>query len=292
MVKEELHNMTHSIDARASLRQALQDTAQHDERIVGLLEGGAGAEGRVDRWSDLDVFLFIRDTDLEGFRKAWKPWTKQFGHLLLAYNPNEDSSIAWTIFEAHPVPLRVDFRFIEASQIESVRQWPTNPQSLKTFVLCDKTDSQLSEVARSLVGHSQELPAAQHCCTFESHCNRMWYFLHSAFCKLERGDEWYARITLHIAVLDSLIALLKLEAGAVERWLASFPEWKLERALSAQRLSQLNSCIPSAGANGLRQAMLTIAYLGREVCEHLAGQHGWSWPSSAAEAVIEMLRLQ
>jgi hypothetical protein len=46
-----------------------------------------------------------------------------------------------------------------------------------------------------------------------------------------------------------------------------------------------------ASASELRQAMLKIAYLGRDVCENLAAQHGWSWPNKASEAVIEMLLL-
>jgi hypothetical protein len=95
---------------------------------------------------------------------------------------------------------------------------------------------------------------------------------------------------LHIAVLDSLIALLKLEAGATEHWLASFPERNLERVLSPTRLNQLNECIPLVGPDAMKQAMLNIAHLGRDVCDQIAAQHGWDWPREAAEAVIEMLR--
>ena len=273
--------------ARTLFRQLLIEGVQSDERIVGLLQGGSGSEGRADQWSDLDVFLFIRDTDLEVFLHEWKQWVQPYGHLLLAYQP--ETFIAWTIFHAQPVPLRIDFRFLPASQIENVDTWPTSPSSLKEIVLDDKTNGVLSEIAQHLVGQSQRLPRSQEEKTFEQNCNSMWYFLHSAFCKLERGDQWYARISFHIAVLDQLIALLKLESGAVERWLASFPSWKLERALSPTRLRQLNTCIPSPGAEALRQAMLNAATLGRDVCEALALQHGWIWPREAAEEVIQML---
>lgn len=273
--------------ARTLFRQLLIEGVQSDERIVGLLEGGSGSEGRADQWSDLDVFLFIRDTDMEVFLHEWKQWVQQYGHLLLAYQP--ETFIAWTIFHAQPVPLRVDFRFLPASQIEKVDTWPTSPSSLKEIVLDDKTNGVLSEIAQRLVGQSQRLPRSQEEMTFEQNCNSMWYFLHSAFCKLERGDQWYARISFHIAVLDQLIALLKLESGAVERWLASFPSWKLERALSQTRLSQLNTCIPLLGAEALQRAMLNAAILGRDVCETLALQHGWVWPREAAEEVIQML---
>jgi hypothetical protein len=71
--------------------------------------------------------------------------------------------------------------------------------------------------------------------------------------------------------------------------LASFPERNLERVLSPMRLSQLNECIPLVGPDAIKQAMLNIAYLGRDVCGHLATQHGVDWPREAAEAVIGML---
>lgn len=277
-------------NARLHFRQCLIQVVQTDERIVGLLQGGSGSEGRADQWSDLDVFLYVRDADLEAFLHEWKNWIKSCGHLLLAYHPEGQMEIAWSIFHADPVPLRVDFRFIPASQIESIRAWPTSPRSLEDIVLDDKTNGELSEAAQSLLGHSQKLPDAHFESTFEQYCNRMWYFLHSAFCKLERGDQWYARISFHLVVLDSLIALLKLESGATERWLASFPSWKLERALSPTRLEQLDACIPPPGAEGFKQAMLNTAYLGIDVCNKLANRHSWTWPRAAAEEVMRMIK--
>lgn len=273
--------------ARATFRQALLEAVQADERIVGLLEGGSGAEGRVDQWSDLDVFLFLRDADIEAFLQGWEKWVDRCGHLLLAYQP--EGHIAWTIFQAQPVPLRVDFRFLPASQIESVRTWPTSPRTVAEIVLDDKTHGELREAAQSLVRQSQRLSKDQELATFEQHYGSMWYFLHSAFCKLKRGDQWYARISFHMAVLDNLIALLKLESGAVERWQASFPTWKLERSLSTTRLSQLDACIPLAGAEALQQAMINTAYLGLDVCDMLARKYGGNWSHEAGEAVIQML---
>ena len=278
-------------NARIHFRQRLIEAVRSDERIVGLLQAGSGSEGRADQWSDLDVFLYVRDADFENFLQEWKRWIESCGQLLLAYQPEgQKGGIAWSIFHADPVPLRVDFRFIPASQIESVRAWPTSPRSLEDIVLDDKTSGKLSEAAQSLLGHLQRLPDTQLESTFEQRCDCMWYFLHSAFCKLERGDQWYARISFHMAVLDNLIALLKLESGAVERWLASFPSWKLERALPPTRLEQLNTCIPLPGAEGLKQAMLNTAYLGSDVCETLANQHHWTWPHTAAEEVIRMIK--
>ena len=278
--------------ARASFRQCLLAAVQADKRIVGLLEGGSGGERRVDQWSDLDIFLFLNDADMEAFMQTWKTWIERCGRLLLAYHPDGQAIIAWTIFHADPVPLRVDFRFFPTSQVDTIRAWPTSPHVLEEFVLVDKTHGKLSAVAQNLVGQSQRLPVSEEAETYEQFCNRMWYFLHSAYCKLQRGDQWYARISFHIAVLDSLIALLKLEAGVVERWLASFPTWKLERFLSQTRMEQLNTCIPLVGPEALKLAMYNTALLGQDVCETIATQHQWKWPLEAAEAVIQMLEKQ
>jgi hypothetical protein len=87
----------------------------------------------------------------------------------------------------------------------------------------------------------------------------------------------------------NLIALLKLESGAVERWLASFPSWKLERTLSPTRLKELDTCIPPPGAEAFNQTMLNTAHLGRDVCETLATRHNWTWARAAAEEVIQMI---
>jgi predicted nucleotidyltransferase len=49
----------------------LREAAAGDERIVGLVEYGSGAEGRADAWSDLDVTLFVRDVDFDAFSREW-----------------------------------------------------------------------------------------------------------------------------------------------------------------------------------------------------------------------------
>lgn len=90
-------------NARAVFLMRLIEGVQADERIVGLLQGGSGSEGRADQWSDVDVFLFVRDTDMEVFLQDWKRWIESCGRLLLAYNPDEQAWIAWTIFHVDPV---------------------------------------------------------------------------------------------------------------------------------------------------------------------------------------------
>jgi Streptomycin adenylyltransferase len=280
--------MTESL-ARARFREHLLQTVKQDERIVGVLTSGSACEGRVDQWSDIDAFLFLRDEDFDLFLQHWQTWATQLGQILLAYHPDHNPRIAWTIYHAEPIPLRVDFRMIHASEAASVSEWPAHPTSVENMVWYDNTDGRLSEAARILLHHSLRLPQEEEKQTFEEYTGKMWYFLHSASCKLERGNQWYARVTFHLAVLDSLMALLKLEIAATERWQASFPEWNIEKVLTPTRLAQLNACIPLPGAENLKQALARTAQLGYDVCEAIANQHEWEWSHQAAKEIILML---
>ena len=48
-------------EAYLQLRHRLTAVAESDDRIVGLIDYGSTAEGRGDRWSDLDVAVYLRD---------------------------------------------------------------------------------------------------------------------------------------------------------------------------------------------------------------------------------------
>ncbi len=123
--------------ARTELIQRLLQAAAHDPRIAGIVDYGSGSEGRLDQWSDLDVTLFVRDADLERFAEDWVPWAAQFGELLLAYVGHIGHP--WTVYDASPVPLRVDFEFQPESAISRWSVWPNSPASLAAMVLFDRT---------------------------------------------------------------------------------------------------------------------------------------------------------
>jgi hypothetical protein len=124
---------------------------------------------------------------------------------------------------------------------------------------------------------------------FEQVCGDFWYFLLMAFCKLQRGQQWFARELFHQVVLDNLFRLLRLEANALDRWSVASTAWNIERLIMPGRLAQLDACIPAAGTDGLSQALYTTARLGREVCEAIAAREGWTWPEALGERVVGIM---
>jgi len=271
--------------AQATMRQRLIDAAQVDERIVGLVCDGSHSAGRGDAWSDLDVSIFIRDIDFDAFSAEWHDWAAALGDLLLAYVSWVGHP--WTIYAAEPVPLRVDFDLHRESTVDSVHHWPASVTSLQSSLWHDATGGRLASAVASLVGKSlapQNLQAA-----FEQQCGDFWYEALYAYSRLKRGEQWVARQAFHNRTMEPLLRLLRLEAGAVDRWQASPAAADLERTLTGERLAQLDRCIPTSGAAGLAQALQAATLLGREVCASIANLHGWAWPERLAERVVGLI---
>jgi Streptomycin adenylyltransferase len=250
--------------------------AERDIRVVGLVDYGSSSEGRADAWSDVDVALFIRDADLARFEAGWKEWASQFGALLLAYIGGVGHP--WAVYDTGPILLRVDFAFHAESDVEEMLTWPNAPTSVESMVLYDSTGGRISACAARLVGQSLDPPDLGR--AFEAVCGDLWYYLLRIDGKLRRGQLWAARYEFNSIVIGNLLALLRLEAGATERWRATTAATGIERILTSERQAQLDACIPGPDLKSLLNAMRQVVRLGKAVCAAIATQHGWPWPEA------------
>lgn len=266
-------------------RQHIINAAQADPRIIGCIDYGSSSEGRGDEWSDLDIALFIQGTELEAFEKNWKQWAAQFGHLLLAYVGGVGHP--WAVFEATPIPLRVDFVFFPASDLDKILEWPCSPTSVDAMVLYDGANGQIRSRVSRIVG--QSLAPEDLATAFERVGGDFWYYLLRTHTKLIRGEHWAVRHDLNFIITGNLLALLRIECGAISRWRGSSASAGIEKVLSAQRLEQLNQCIPGPSEADLKAALVRAASLGSEVSENIAKKHSLDWPASLAKKVLETL---
>ncbi len=266
---------------RNGMIQRLIAVARTDPRIVGLFDYGSSNAGRADEWSDVDAAVFIRDEDLDAFSKNWASWAAQFGPLLLAYVylPGHP----WAVYDAIPIPLRVDFALVAESRMAEMLDWTTAPVSIESAVLFDGTGGKLIEYARQLVGKFSG-PSDLHE-TFEKVCGDFWYYALRTFARTPRGHLWAARFDYNFMILGNLSALLRLEAGAVDRWRNSSAAIDIEHALSPERMQQLTACIPGPDTAGLQVAFRNAIELGYTVCENVANMHNWEWPQQLAVRV-------
>jgi hypothetical protein len=266
-------------------RQRILKAARADPRILGCVDYGSTSEGRGDEWSDLDIALFIQDSELESFKKNWKQWAAQFGTLYLAYIGGIGHP--WAVFEANPIPLRVDFVFFPASNLDKILEWPCSPTSVDAMVLYDDTGGQIRSRVSRLVG--QSLTPESLAQAFEQVGGDFWYYLLRTHTKLIRGEHWAARHDFNFIITGNLLALLRIECGAVSRWRGSSASANIEAVLSAQRLEQLNQCIPGPTEADLKTVLFRAASLGCEVSENIAQNHSLDWPDLLAKKVLETL---
>ncbi|PKN94226.1 MAG: hypothetical protein CVU44_07445 [Chloroflexi bacterium HGW-Chloroflexi-6] len=273
------------IDNRSKVQQRILEAAQANPKIVGCIDYGSTSEGRGDKWSDLDIALFIQDSELELFEKNWKQWASQFGNLLLAYIGGVGHP--WAVYDATPLPLRVDFVFFPVSSLDKILKWPCSPISVEAMVLYDDTNGQIRSHVSQIVG--QSLAPDDLAKAFEQVGGDFWYYLLRTHTKLIRGEHWAARHDFNFIITGNLLALLQIECDAVSRWRGSSASSGIEKVLSAGRLEQLNECIPGPGETDLKSALLRAASLGREVSENIAQKHSLDWPASLAKKVLETL---
>ncbi len=275
----------HLSDVRRDVQQQILNAVQADDRVVGLINYGSTSEGRGDEWSDLDFALFIRDDALNGFEQNWKPWAAQFGDLLLAFI----SSVGhpWAVYDAEPMPLRVDFAFHPASTCQKISTWPNAPTSVEAMVLYDASDGRISAYVAQIVG--QSLAPDDLAKAFEQVCGGFWYYLLRTQVKLLRGQHWAARHDFNFIIMGNLFALLRLEAGAVGHWRGAAAAVDIERVITEQRLAQLNECILGEGETAVSSAMRHAAILGQQLCAQITQQNNWNWPHFLAEKVLKML---
>jgi lincosamide nucleotidyltransferase len=270
---------------RSIMKQRLITAAQIDERIVGLIDYGSSSQGRDDELSDIDADVFIGDADFEAFDRDWKSWAAQFGNLLLAYKGSIGHP--WAVYEAVPVPLRVDFDFHRESEIEQILSWPYSPQSMELMVWYDGSGGRIIACVQQLV--EQSLRPVDVAATFEKVSGDFWYYMLYTFCKWRRGQGWLARQTFHFQVMQNLLLLLRLEAGALDYWQSSPAAWNIEHTLSSERLKRLEGCIPGPGMATLKQSLAAAALLGYDACKHIAELHGWEWPQRLAKQILRIV---
>lgn len=266
-------------------KQNILNAIHTDERIVGCVDYGSASEGRGDEWSDLDFALFIRDADLLAFEQGWKMWAAQFGPLLLAYVGGVGHP--WAVYDTGRLPLRVDFAFHAESTLRQVLEWPNAPVSAAAMVCLDRTGGKLTALVGQIVG--QSLAPIHLATTFEQVCGDFWYYLLRTHAKLMREQHWAARHDFNFIIMGNLLALLRIESGALQRWRGSSPAVDIEKVISPSRLAQLNQCIPGPEMRDLKPAMFQAASLGCAVCVEIAQKHGWDWPALLAEKVLGVL---
>ncbi len=267
------------------LRQCVIDAALYDPRITGVLDYGSRSEGRDDEWSDVDLAVFVRDEDFDAFDAGWEAWAARFGPLLLAFVGDIDNH--WVAYEHEPAPLRADFHLHRASVATDsyMATWPNAPLSVDHMLMVDKADTLRPHVA-AMIGRNLGPPDVPH--RFSLVVAGFWYYAIRTWNKLQRGPSWGVRFDIDFIMHGNLMALLRMEAGKIERWTAADAAADIEHDISPERLTALNACIPTPDPESLAPSLARIIRLGAVASAAGSERYHRPWPEALAERMIAL----
>lgn len=270
------------LDGRSEMVRNVIGAARRDGRIVGLVDFGSRGGRWLDDWSDIDIGVFVRDDDFDVFVSEAAAWVARFGDLLLVLDivPGGPPLIR-AAYDGRPLPLRVDAVFRREGEIDTAFGWPEVPTVVESVVSYDGTGGKLTTRMRACA--TQSLGPREPTDEFAQISGEFWYYLLDTLSKFGRGDEWGTRMLFHVAVVPGLVRLLRLEAGATERWRGTPTVQGIEEELPAHRMAQLDRCALSADRASTGSALDAAARLGQEVCVVLGARWGRQWPHQLAE---------
>lgn len=273
--------------ARDRLLTRLLEAARDDERVLAVLDYGSTSEGRGDAWSDIDLALSIRPDAWDAFALGWRDWLGRCAPVLLAFTSFVDHP--WAVLDTDAGPVRFDLHLYGGPPDPDLKaalpDWPNAPTSVEAMLLFDR-HGDLREAVAAKIGTS--LAPADIAAAFANVAGHFWYYVHRTWSKLHRDSAWDVRWSITFMLTGNLCALLRLESGATERWLASDAASGIETAVSQARLEQLSRCIPGATDDTLLPALRSIIELGAEVCASIASEHGLEWPSELASTMRKL----
>ena len=267
----------HQAHARGQVLQCILNHARRDERVLAVLDYGSTSEGRGDAWSDIDLALSIRSDAWNDFIASWKTGLAECGTVLLGFI--SFAGHPWAVLATEVAPVRVDLHLYGGPPDTDLRSalatWPNAPSSVENMLLFDREGTLTTEVEH-MIGRS--LAPDDIASTFSSVAANFWYYVHRTWAKLQRGTSWDVRWSITTTLTGNLCALLRLESGATDRWLAADAASGIEHVIDDDRRRQLNRCIPGQDATSQIAAFREIVELGMDLCAALAARHGVSWP--------------
>lgn len=267
---------------RHTLRAALIALAEADPRVVALVSYGSEARGCADRWSDIDVVVFIRDADHAGFVAGWRAWVER---LPMVLHVCEAGPAPRVICRGSPAPVRIDLAWWSEARLDEIATWTQpRPAVLTDMVLLDRSPGGRCS---QLVNASPGQPPVDVGRAFALVADDLWYYLIRIHGILERGDDLAARTEFHGYVMENLGRLARLDHGALDHWDRAVASRGLAGALPPTDLADLRACLPDA--TDLRPALRAANRLGTVLCRRLAGRHGWAWPEALAAEMERLL---
>jgi len=248
-----------------------------DARTVGLAVGGSLARGGGDSYSDVDLYVVVRDGAFEDVLAERGPTAEAVGSPLFAFDVDPVAGGSTDHIVLYEGPVKFDFLYLKESHLGPHPRWDG------CAVLKD-ADGRLGAVVARSEALRPPRPSAEDLSELNQ---KFWILCWYAFGKIERGELWEALDGLHCIRTLALVPLLD--------WAAERPHEgyrRVEDKLDADTASLLGATLSPLEPEALYEALRAEVGLFRGLRATVFDRHGLDFDPAPEEALeAEMGRL-
>ncbi len=257
---------SHGHDA---IRAGFVAACRADPRIVAAFVGGSHATGKVDGWSDLDLYLITTDDAYEEFVAGKQDFVRKLGEPLFL----EDFGTPWANFVIFADGNEVELMIGRAGKFKHIHGGAYTP-------LVDK-EGMLDGVEFPL--HVAD-PGAQ-LETLNELVVGFWHEVSHFGKALARGQLWFAYGSLEV-MRNICVNLARLRHNFADAYVGEEPYFKIEDAMPVEQLTPLQATFCPLAPAALRQAGQIVLQFYQEVAMSLAQSHGITYPAELEDLMV------
>jgi hypothetical protein len=168
-----------------------------DQRLAGFSAGGSWGKPYFDEFSDLDIVVAVYDVDFEAVMSQRERFLPLLGELLSWYQHYSDKRILVALYDAPPLLLHVDFKWVKLSDYAQRVENPT--------VIWERA-GELSQIIATTPFHFPFL-------SLQTVEDGIWTWLHYVLTKLGRGEVMEAALYLAELQLHTIAPLMLHKNG-------------------------------------------------------------------------------
>jgi predicted nucleotidyltransferase len=230
-----------------------------DIRAVGLVVGGSLAQGGADFYSDVDLYVVVRDGAFEDVFAERNSTAKAGGSPLFGFAVDPVPGSSTDHIVVYDGPVKFDFMYLRESDLGPHPRWDG-------CVVLKDTDGRVGAVVARSEALGPPRPSAEDLSELNQ---RFWTWCWYAFGKIERGELWEALDGLHSIRSLALVPLLD--------WNAERPHEgyrRLERKTNQEQASRLLATVAPMRARALHVALRAEVELFRELRAAVLDRYG------------------
>ncbi|HEX8597790.1 MAG TPA: nucleotidyltransferase domain-containing protein [Chloroflexia bacterium] len=160
-------HLSEKVQERTDLIERVSSILHSDERVVAAWLGGSLGSGNADAYSDVDLWVVVRDADIDVVRESRRQFVEVLGRPVLIseapQNAPHGGAYLWTLYAGKHGPQHVDWSWLP-------KTGATIPADVR--LLFDKVALALADVSRRVPPTGEDLSSAlsQECAFFWGMC--------------------------------------------------------------------------------------------------------------------------